>query len=126
MKHCTHQITPKHIFAGYDGKLGKKKSEEIFKDLLYLIIDDIVDNNITFKTPSPVQSYLSLEKIGGEKLQQERQQGRHKELDLIKSKFTAANINMSYFVSKHWEHVRWSLPKEYRLKINENIYNGKY
>ena len=82
-------------------------------------------NNTTFKIPHRIPAYLSLEKIGGEQLKKERQGGRHKELELIRSKFTAANIVLSHYNQK-WLSDRWSIPKEWREKINENIYNGKY
>lgn len=125
MKYLTHQITPTHLFSGFEGPYSKKKCAQIFKDFLLILFEDIIENNTTFKIPHRIPAYLSLEKIGGEQLKKERQGGRHKELDLIKSKFTAANIVLSHYNQK-WLSDRWSIPKEWREKINENIYNGKY
>lgn len=125
MKYLTHQITPTHLFAGFEGPYSKKKCAQIFKDFLLILFEDIIENNITFKIPHRIESYISLEKIGGEQLKKERQAGRHKELDLIKSKFTSANIILQHW-NRKWYTNKWTLPKEWREKINENIYNGKY
>ena len=101
-------------------------AEQIFKDSVKLVINDIIDHNITFQFPK-VKAWLHMSKTTGDEFVAARQNGKWMEVDFIASFWTGYQIMLTMF-DKNWNPVRTKLvyvDKKLQKKITDNTNKGK-
>ena len=87
---------------------------KMIKYLFYLIIKDIIENNITFKFPPGTSTYLEMVPIHGADFEKARQNGAFDDVDFLASNFTGYQLYLRYntryghwkkqiYVSKPWK-----------------------
>ena len=138
--HCFHL---KHIFENFNLKKLKMScndcleitgntqhrdilAEQIFKDSVKLVINDIIDHNITFQFPK-VKAWLHMSKTTGDEFVAARQNGKWMEVDFIASFWTGYQIMLTMF-DKNWNPARTKLvyvDKKLQKKITDNTNKGK-
>lgn len=101
---------------------------KIFTEVLFKIIDDIVDNNITLRIPvyEEKEAHIGMEAITGNDFEKMYLRGDFGDLDPVKANFTGYRIYISY---KSWNGNRHKqllrISKSWLDKITENLNNGK-
>lgn len=92
-------------------KLNCKKAEEIngdkhrdklvkkiFRTCLKKVLEDIIDNNITFQLPTgAVPSELHMRRIHGEAFSKARRNGKFQEIDFLESFFSGYEIELNMY-----------------------------
>lgn len=138
--HCFHL---RHLFENFNLKRLKMSckdcraitgytdhrdilAQQIFKDSVKLVIEDIIDNNITFQFPG-VPAWLSMGKTQGEEFSKARQNGKWQDIDFIASFFTGYQLMLTMF-NRRGEPTRTKpiyVDKKLKQKIIDNTNNGK-
>lgn len=99
---------------------------QIFKDSVKLVINDIIDNNVTFEFPNSL-AQIYMEKTQGEDFVRARQNGKWMDVDFIASFFTGYQLNLK--LKNRNGAPRRKIPiyvdKNLKNKITENTNNGK-
>lgn len=75
-----------------------KLVKKIFRTCLKLVLEDVIDNNITFKLPTRgIESEIHMRRIHGDKFSKARQNGKFKEIDFLESFFSGYEIELNMF-----------------------------
>lgn len=109
-------------------KNGNKSEliESIFRSCIKLIIDDIIDNNETFKLPTKARrSCIRIKRIDGDDFIRCRQNGKFQDINFLKSNFTGYQMIFEYQVGKVLKEKYIYLDSVNKDKITENTNNGK-
>lgn len=102
--------------------------KRVFKDALYLILNDIIDNNVTFQLPTGgIRSEIHVNNYEGEDFVKARQHGKWQDIDFIESNFTGNQLVLDMYGKKNGIRRRKPIYVDKRLKdkITENTNNGK-
>lgn len=102
--------------------------KRVFKDALYLILNDIIDNNVTFQLPTGgIRSEIHVNNYEGEDFIKARQRGKWSDVDFIESSFTGNQLVLDMYGKKNGIRRRKPIYVDRRLKnkITENTNNGK-
>ena len=102
--------------------------KRVFKDALYLILNDIIDNNVTFCLPTGgIRSEIHVNNYEGEDFVKARQCGKWQDIDFIESNFTGNQLVLDMYGKKNGIRRRKPIYVDRRLKnkITENTNNGK-
>lgn len=101
--------------------------QKIFKENFKLIINDIIDNNVTFELPTGSRKCdIHMQTIYGEEFKRLRRAGKWKNVDFLKSLFTGNQLGLFMYSPKRPPRVKnIYLNKELRDKIDENTNNEK-
>ena len=71
-------------------------AKQIFKECVKLVLNDVIDNNITFKLPTgKMDADIHMRKIEGEKFSKARQNGKFEEIDFLNSYFTGYELSFN-------------------------------
>lgn len=73
-----------------------KLVKKIFRTCYKKVLEDIIDNNITFKFPS-VNAELHMRRIHGDKFSKARQNGKFQDIDFLESFFSGYEIELNMF-----------------------------
>ena len=73
--------------------------KHIFLDCVGLILDDIIDNNVTFKLPtgSARPTLLRMKKYDGEEFKKLRQKGKFTDVDFLSSNFSGYQLGLDMY-----------------------------
>ena len=74
---------------------GKKVTlaVKVFKECLKIILNDCIDNNVTFKLPTgKIESYIYVKRYNGEQFAKLRKLGKWKDVDFLKSMFSGNQL----------------------------------
>lgn len=75
-----------------------KLVKKIFRTCLKRVLEDIIDNNVTFQLPTgAVKSELHMRRITGDKFSKARRNGKFQEIDFLESFFTGHEIELNMF-----------------------------
>ena len=88
-----------------------------------LFVDDILENNITFKIPY-YNAEIHMEKISGENFKKARSRGAFEDIDFLKTNFTAYRPCL-YMYGKRTRSKIIRMHKAYTKKLDEYTNNGK-
>lgn len=77
---------PKKYYNNYPELYG-----QIFKYFFFLMIQDIIENNISFKFPHS-DSYIEMQAVHGDDFKRAREAGAFPDVDYLASNFTGYNI----------------------------------
>lgn len=111
--------------TGYTGH-REEIVQQIFKESVKLVINDIIDNNVTFVFPGN-RGTIHMNRITGEDFVAARQNGKFQEIDFISSFFSGYQLTMT-MLKKNGEPARTKpiyVDKKLKNKIIENTNNGK-
>lgn len=100
--------------------------KKIFRESLKLVINDIIDNNVTFWLPltGNRQCNIRMKKVSGDDFKNLRRGGKWEDVDIVKSMFSGYEIKF-FMLGKRTPRVKTIyLNKEYRNRITENTNNG--
>lgn len=109
---CAFNI--KHLFYNFNTKIlsvssaickklisdnhKKKLAERIFKYALSVIIDDIIDNNVTFILPTlNKKSSIYMKRYVDEQFAKGRRNGKWKDVDILSSNFSGYQLMFKYY-----------------------------
>lgn len=103
--------------------------KRIFLDSVALILDDIIDNNVTFELPtgSARRTLLRMKKCEGEEFKKARQRGKFADVDFLSSNFSGyqLGLDMYYKDGRPCFNKHVYVDKKRKEKITENTNNGK-
>lgn len=107
----------------------KKLIKDIIKDSMYLVLNDIIDNNASFQLPiSAKKAYMFMKRISGDDFIKARKQGAFKGVDFLASDFTGNRITLRLegnSVKGRWKETNVYVSENLKKKIIENTNNGK-
>ena len=100
-------------------------AKRIFRDSVKIILNDIVDNNVTFELPtSRGKANIHVRRTYGEKFKTARKRGKWREVDFLSSNFSGNELILQM---KHKDFVKEKVvyvDKKIKNKIIENTNNG--
>lgn len=104
-----------------------KLVKRIFKDALQLIINDIIENNVTFQLPTGSRcSEIHVNNYEGKFFEQARKRGKWLDVDFLASNFTGNQLVLDMYGKDNG--VRRRKPiyicKRLKDKLTENTNNG--
>lgn len=110
--------------ARFDGKY-RELYGEILRYFFYLLIKDIIENQVIFKLPQGAQrTWIQMDPISGEDFIKARQNGAFEDVDYINSNFTGYQLFLRYNTRYgHWK-KRIYLSKKFKDKITELTNRG--
>lgn len=138
-----HAINGKQLFLPFDNKriktarkhvkeLVKSEHKEylanmIFADALQMIVDDMIDNSITFdfKLAKGKVAELYIKEFSDEEFLKRRKRGLWKEIDYLATNFSGYQPMFKYQKAGYTVEKPIHLDTKRKLKIAENANNGK-
>jgi hypothetical protein len=130
-------FTPKEIFIRFKNKYitthhtllddfnKKKVAAKVFLYSAWLIINDIIDNNVTFQLPTQKPSYLEMGVVSGDEFVRARQAGAFEEIDFLASNFRGYKMQFRR-ESKNGTFIKpIYVNKKVKDRIIEHTNNGK-
>lgn len=101
-------------------------AQQIFADSLRLVLEDIIENNVTFILPTGrKKSSLHAEKVSGEDFKRARRFGKFKEIDFLKTFFSGFRIVFEMNSGNRNRKKEVYVEKELKQKFIDNINAGK-
>lgn len=114
-----------HTFEHFKENSKKKVAARVFIYGFYLIIKDIIENNITFLLPTPFQSFIEMGVYEGEQFKEARQNGAFPEVDFLASNFKAYRLQYRFALkSGRWFIKNIYVHKKLKDIITKNTNNG--
>lgn len=138
-----HAINGRQLFLPFDNKkikterkyvkeLVKSEHKEylanmIFADALQMIMDDIIDNSITFdfKLNKCKTAEIYIKEFSGEEFLRGRRNGLWKEIDYLNTNFSGYQPVFKYQKAGYTVEKPIHLDTKRKLRIAENVNNGK-
>ena len=101
--------------------------KQIFRDSVNMILNDIIDNNVTFQLPlnGPVKCDMYMKRVIGKDFQNLRKAGKWQDIDFLKSMFSAYQIVLTMRGKRTPRIKKVYVGKQMRDRITENTNNGK-
>lgn len=100
--------------------------KRIFKESLRIVLEDIIDNNITFELPlkGNKKCNIHMQRFTDTKFKKLRKSGKWRDIDYLKSMFTGYQLGF-YMLGNRTPRVKnIYLNKYYKNKITQNTNNG--
>lgn len=108
---------------------NKKECRElmgrILRYLIYLIIIDVIENNVTFKFPEKCYSWIEMTPIHGDDFTNARQNGAFRDVDFLMSNFTGYVIYLRRTTKYGTRRTRLYVSSKYRDRITQLTNEGK-
>lgn len=102
-----------------------KYAASIWTYCFKLVLEDIVENSITFMLPTKQEAVLEMHRICGDDFIKARQNGAFQDIDFLKSNFSANQLQFRYR-SKNNSHVKpIHVHAKLKDKITKYTNNGK-
>lgn len=93
---------------------------------MYLILKDIIENNVTFMFPTePMESCIQVKSFSGEQFQNMYSKGKFAGIDFLSSNFTGYQLYYRYKTKAGFKEKPIYISKNLKDKFYENINNGK-
>lgn len=108
----------------FNDRHKKTPAKQILTACVKMVLDDVLENNVTFKLPG-CQADIHMHAISGEDFQRARNNGAFQNVDFLKSNFTAYRpyLFLYSFGKTRMKQIRTK--KYYTEKIDEYTNNGK-
>ena len=106
-------------------KHKQRIAAKVFTYFVYLILQDIIDNNVTFKLPTRHEAYLEMRKISGDDFVQAKKNGAFKDIDYLASNFCAYHLQYRFMRNCGWKEKFIYVNSFLKKKIVDNTNNGK-
>lgn len=105
-----------------------KLVKRVFKDALQLILNDIIENNVTFQLPTGSRrSEIHVNNYEGKAFEEARRHGKWLDVDFLASNFTGNQLVLEMYGKDNGIRRRKPIYVSKRLKdkLTENTNNGK-
>lgn len=101
--------------------------KRVFKESLKLVLDDIIENNVTFWFPltGSRKCNMHMKRVQGEEFKNLRRGGKWKNVDIVKSMFSGYEIQLFMLGRRTPRTKTIYLNKDYRERIDKYTNNGK-
>lgn len=101
--------------------------KKVFKESLKLVLDDIIENNVTFWLPltGNRRCNIHMKRVQGDEFKNLRKGGKWKDVDIVKSMFSGYELRLFMFGKRTPRVKTIYLNKEYRERISKHTNNGK-
>lgn len=134
-------ITFKDLYAAFNNKklitkLGSRglsnrlyaKLSKILNAFLRMMIDDVIENNASFKLPTAKECYFELRYVDAEEFKHFRFRTLYPGSDPLRMNFHCVEPCLRFYdnVSKEWRYTAVILGIKDRERILQKIYEGKY
>lgn len=114
-----------YIKKNYSNVTKSKYAASVWTYCFKLVLEDIIENSITFMLPTRQEAFLEMRRFSGDEFIKARQNGAFQEVDFLKSNFSANKLQFRYR-SKHNTHYKpIHVHATLRDKITEYTNNGK-
>lgn len=102
-------------------------TKQIFRDSVDIILNDIIDNNVTFILPinGKVKANIHMNRIEGDNFKKQFQFGRWRDIDFLKSYFTGYQLALFMGGNRISRTKPIYVNGKLKKKITENTNNGK-
>lgn len=99
--------------------------KKVFRECFKIIIDDVINNNITFWLPTGAKKCnIHMKKVKGEDFKNLRKSGKWREVDILESNFTGYEIGFYMYGNTLPRIKTIYLNKELKNKITQNTNKG--
>lgn len=99
--------------------------KKIFRDSVKVILNDIIDNNVTFKLPTNKGiADIHVRRTYGEDFKKARKRGKWKNVDFLSSNFSGNELVLSMKHNVFSKEKIIYVDKNLKSKITENTNNG--
>lgn len=100
--------------------------KKVFLECLNIILNDIIDNNVTFWLPltGPRKCSIHMQRVQGTEFQNLRKSGKWSDVDILKSLFSGYEIRFFMFGQRTPRVKILYVNKELKDKITQNTNNG--
>lgn len=121
----------KTLMNNFKTKVSRRqKIKQIFRTGVEIIINDIVENNVTFKTPSLgyYSGEMHFEPIMGEEFKKLREKGKFSGIDFLETVFTGYQLYLNIKGKRDTiapKKYPVYISNFYRKKLENNVNNGK-
>ncbi len=113
-------------FATRDNKnYCREVMGRILRYFFYLLIQDIIENNVTFKFPEKCYSWIEMTPVSGKDFVNARQNGAFKDVDFLMSNFTGYVIYLRRTTKYSTRRTRLYVSHRYKDRITELTNQGK-
>lgn len=104
-----------------------KLVKQIFRDSVDIIINDIIDNNVTFELPvyGKVKANIHMNRIQGDDFKKQFKFGKWRDIDFLKSYFTGYQLALFMSGNRTSRVKPIYISGKLKHKITENTNNGK-
>lgn len=116
-----HKILKEH----YNTHEKKEMAVKVFLYAIYLILLDIIENNITFVLPSNKKAQFQMKTVQGQALIDARKNGKFLGFDMLATNQKAYYLEYVYWNSKSEKSKEIYVNKDFKDKIMNNANNGK-
>ena len=123
-KHKKLQITCKECLKYFKTSHKEDVASRVFLECVKLVMNDILENNITFKLPG-YNADIHMHKISGEDFQLARSRGAFKNIDFLKTNFTAYRPALHMYNNDRTRIKLIHSNQSYTNKLDEYINSGK-
>lgn len=107
-------------------KHKKTLSEQIFLASAAMIIDDIIDNNATFRLPTrSKKAELGIKTFNREEFTKCRQNGKFKEVNFLNSNFCGYQMNFKFQSAGVMREKLVYLDPAHKNRLTDNVNKGK-
>lgn len=122
----------KNLITKYKTKqLRRQKIKQIFRDGVEIILNDIIENNVSFKIPSFKYNggEIHYEPIKGSEFERLRSKGKFQNIDFLETLFTGYQLYLYIHGKSDNFLARKKIPiyinKYYKNKMEDLVNNGK-
>lgn len=104
-----------------------KLAQRIFKESVKLILNDVIDNNVTFQLPTGSRRCdIHMQAIQGDAFKHLRKSGKWRKVDFLKSHFTGYQLGLFMYSPKRPPRIKnIYVNKEMRDRIDNYTNQGK-
>jgi len=130
-------VNPKDFYWGAPQSLYKYSEEmcpcarkndylgQIWSYCFKLVLDDIIDNSITFRLPTSKEAYLEMRDVSGEEFKRARQRGAFRDVDFLKTNFHGYQLSYRYSIKAGRRRKTIYVNRKMKNRIMANVNNGK-
>lgn len=109
----------------YHTKEKKEMAVKVFLYAIYLILLDIIENNVTFVLPTKRKSQIQMGNVSGDNFKEARKNGKFQDIDFLESNFTGHQLEFVYW-TKHSEKKKLIyVDSKLKQKITDYTNKGK-
>lgn len=102
-----------------------KLVKKIFRECMKMILNDVIDNNITFQLPTGKKKCdIHMTKIQGDAFKNLRKSGKWNDVDMMSSDFTGYQLGFYMYGERDPRVKTIYINKQLKDKITQNTNNG--
>lgn len=121
------QLSCKDCEAITGDRHREKLAQKIFKESVKLVINDIIDNNVTFRLPTGSRKCeIHMKTVSGDEFKRLRRAGKWRNIDFLKSLFSGNQLSFVMYSPTRPPRIKnIYVNKSLKDKIDNNTNKGK-